>query len=246
MYDIINAIADKRRNIMKFKSKVAIVVTMLLCMSILTVALIGCTNTSTEYDVVKQTKKNNFTFLNENYAQKNQTVFIGDSIIEIYNTELFDNLDTNLYNRGISGDTSDRLLERLEDNALNIAPKNLVVLVGTNDLSRKIALDTICGNITKVVENSKNAGVENIVICSLLPVNKSVNSSMVGVRANSDINSLNVMLKDMCTQKQVKFADINALVKDSDGNFNKDYTYDGLHPNAKGYTIITQELKKYL
>ena len=39
-----------------------------------------------------------------------------------------------VYNRGISGDTSDRLLERLECNALNINPKNLVILFGTNDI----------------------------------------------------------------------------------------------------------------
>ncbi|MDE6362379.1 MAG: hypothetical protein K2L53_05315 [Clostridia bacterium] len=217
-------------------------------MSIFACALLGCvSNTSTEYDVVKQTKKDNFTLLNENYAQQNQTVFIGDSIIEIYNTELFDGvLDTKVYNRGISGDTSDKLLERLQDNALNIAPQNLVTLVGTNDLSRKISADTVCDNISKVVDKSIESGVENIVVCSLLPVNKSINGKMVGIRNNKDIRQLNSMLKDMCQQKQVVFVDLYTLLEDGDGNFDKQYTYDGLHPNAQGYVVITQALEKVL
>ena len=40
----------------------------------------------TAYDHVKQTKKENFTFLNEKYAQQGQTVLFGDSITEIFNS----------------------------------------------------------------------------------------------------------------------------------------------------------------
>lgn len=228
--------------------KIAVIIISLFCVSILIGILSGCANNaSTEYDVIKQTKKDNFTLLNENYAQRNQTVLIGDSIIEIYNTELFDGeLSTAVYNRGISGDTSDKLLERLEDNALNISPQNLVVLVGTNDLSRKISLNTICNNLSQIVDKSKQSGVENVIICSLLPVNKSVNGKMVGIRDNKDIQGLNFMLKDMCVQKDAKFIDLYPLLADGDGKFDKQYTYDGLHPNAKGYVVITQELKKFL
>ncbi|MDE6605206.1 MAG: hypothetical protein K2K85_04200 [Clostridia bacterium] len=232
---------------MKIKS-IAIIVTFILCSSIFAGVLSGCSSViSTDYDVVKQTKRDNYTLLNENYAQKNQTVLIGDSIIEIYNTELFDGvLDTKVYNRGISGDTSDKLLERLEDNALNIAPQTLIVLVGTNDLSRKISLDTVLDNISKTVEKSKQAGVENIIICSLLPVNKSINSTMVGIRSNKDIQQLNSLLKEECLHQQVTFVDLYPILADGDGNFDKQYTYDGLHPNAQGYVVITQALKKVL
>ena len=44
----------------------------------------------TAYDYVQQTKKENFSFLNETYAQQGQTVLFGDSITEIFNSyELF-------------------------------------------------------------------------------------------------------------------------------------------------------------
>ncbi|MDE6060891.1 MAG: hypothetical protein K2G31_05415 [Clostridia bacterium] len=231
---------------MKSKRIIVIVATV-LALCALTICLAGCNSeTSTEYDAVKQNKKDNYTYLNENYSQIKQTVFIGDSIIEIYNTELFNDETNTIYNRGISGDTSDKLLERLYDNALNISPQTLVVLVGTNDLSRKIKADTILNNISAVIDRSKQANVDNIIICSLLPVNKSVNSQMVGSRKNEDIIAINKALKNACEQKQVTFVDIYYLLVDKDGNFDARYTYDGLHPNVKGYEVITQALKNVL
>ena len=227
--------------------KISIIVAILSIVTILTVTLMACNNMSTEYDIVKRTKRDNYTYLNENYAQQNQTVFIGDSIIEIYNVELFDGLlSTKVYNRGISGDTSDRLLERLDVNALNILPQNLVVLVGTNDLSRKRSASAISDNVSQVIDKSKAANVDNIVICSLLPINKSVNSKMVGIRTNKNIKDVNARLEALCEQKQVTYVDLFSKLEDKDGNFDKQYTYDGLHPNAKGYEVITGALEKAL
>ena len=93
----------------------------------------------TEYDAYKRSRAGSFAFLNQNYCEKGATVLAGDSITEGYtHTELFAEYTAEtgipVYNRGISGDTSDRLLERLEKTILNIKPKNLVLLIGTNDL----------------------------------------------------------------------------------------------------------------
>ncbi|MBD5092501.1 MAG: hypothetical protein HDT36_03870 [Clostridiales bacterium] len=231
---------------MKSKKIIAIVAAV-LALCALAICLVGCNSkTSTEYDAIKQNKKDNYTYLNENYSQQRQTVFIGDSIIEICNMELFDGETNTIYNRGISGDTSDKLLERLYDNALNISPQTLVVLVGTNDLSRKIKADTILNNISAIIDKSKQASVDKILICSLLPVNKSVNSQMVGLRKNEDIIAINEALKTTCEQKQVTFVDFYYSLVDKDGNLDVQYTYDGLHPNVKGYEIITGALKKVL
>lgn len=72
----------------------------------------------TKYDLAKTVKKENFLFLNENFCKNGQTVLLGDSITELFNSyELFFDFSQKsgqaVYNRGISGDTSDRLLERL-------------------------------------------------------------------------------------------------------------------------------------
>ena len=114
----------------------------------------------TAYDHVKQTKKKNFIFLNEKYAQQGQTVLFGDSITEIFNSyELFYAFSQTskqaVYNRGISGDTSDRLLERLECNALNINPKNLVILIGTNDIGLGLPTEYTLNNIKEILQRTQ-------------------------------------------------------------------------------------------
>ena len=126
----------------------------------------------TAYDHVKQTKKENFSFLNEKYAQQGQTVLFGDSITEIFNSyELFyafsQTTGQAVYNRGISGDTSDRLLERLECNALNISPKNLVILIGTNDIGIGVPTEYTLKNIKEILQRTQT-------LCSNTAVKSSI------------------------------------------------------------------------
>ena len=126
----------------------------------------------TAYDLVKQTKKENFSLLNEKYAQHGQTVLFGDSITEIFNSyELFyafsQTTGQAVYNRGISGDTSDRLLERLECNALNINPKNLVILIGTNDIGIGVPTEYTLKNIKEILQRTQT-------LCSNTAVKSSI------------------------------------------------------------------------
>ena len=104
--------------------------------------------------------------MNEKYARHGQTVLFGDSITEIFNSyKLFyafsQTTGQAVYNRGISGDTSDRLLERLECNALNISPKNLVILIGTNDIGIGVPTEYTLKNIRVHLEKYKRNFAKN-------------------------------------------------------------------------------------
>lgn len=198
---------------------------------------------STEYDVIKRTKKDNYTLLNRN-ALKNQTVLIGDSIIELFPVELFDCSKGRVYNRGISGDTSDRLSERMEVNALNIEPSKIFILIGTNDLSHRVAKVTTLRNVAAIIDKCLAANVAEIYMSSILPVNKDVNRNAVNIRSNSDIAEQNVKIRALCEEKGVFYVDVHSAVSDGCGKLKEDLTFDGLHPNAKGFTAIYGVLEK--
>ncbi len=199
-----------------------------------------------EYNAEKRNKMNNYTYLNENYCQKNQTVLAGDSITELYNhTELFEEYSkltgTSVYNRGISGDTSDRLLERFESNILNIEPKNIVMLIGTNDLGLGADIEYIKENIKKIILLTKQKLPEiNFVLIGVFPINNKISNQ--GKRKNKDINALNALLKNLASDLKIKFVNLNEKLSDSNGNLNSKYTYDGLHTNALGFEIETNEI----
>lgn len=206
----------------------------------------------TAYDTVKKTKTDNFTFLNRKYCKTGQTVLVGDSITEICNiTELFSKYtaETSLevYNRGISGDTGDRLIDRIRDNVTSIAPSNIILLIGTNDLGYGYSADSIVMHIERILDVlQKDCPNAKIILQSIYPVNKKIDAGMVGTRMNSDIKIINHELKNISRKRNIIFADLYDRLCDADGNFNSAYTYDGLHPNAQGFEIVAREIIKLL
>lgn len=197
----------------------------------------------TAYNNEKKNKRDNFTLLNAKYCKENQTVLIGDSITELYNhTELFADYriknNIEIYNRGIGGDTSDRLLERLYDNALNIRPKNMVLLIGTNDLNVGADIYFTLDNISTIIDETKSYCPDiNFVLLAVYPV-----GDHQGKRKNSDILKLNARLAVLAKMKNVKFLDLTNELSDESGRLDKQLTYDGLHLNAKGFEIVTDKL----
>lgn len=204
----------------------------------------------TKYDNVKKTKRDNFKRLNETAASENQTVLFGDSITEIFNWyELFYDFSKSsgqaVYNRGISGDTSDRLLERLGDNVLNISPRNVVILIGTNDIGIGIPNERTAENIENTIIKIKEALPDaNIILEAVYPVNKSIREAkyMVGRRKNKTVNELNIMLKKVAEKHSLVWLDLTEKLSDSKGELSKDYCYDGLHLNVYGFEIVAKAI----
>lgn len=207
---------------------------------------------ATKYDHVKKTKTENFTFLNHNFCKKGQTVLFGDSITEIFNHyELFyaytEKTGQAVYNRGISGDTSNRLLERLYDNALCLEPKNLVILIGTNDIGCGYASpELIALNIQRLIKETKEKSPKtNIILEAVYPVNKLMNTAsmqMVGRRTCKNIKALNVLLKEIAENEKVTWLDLTEELSDKHGHLAKEYCYDGLHLNAHGFKVVAEHI----
>lgn len=205
----------------------------------------------TKYDLVKKTKTDNFTYLNNGFCESNQTVLIGDSITEIFNYyELFYDFCKKtgqaVYNRGISGDFSNRLLERLYENALNINPRNIVILIGTNDLGVGAPADFTEKHVRSILQTiKKHCPDANVVLQAVYPVNKYMNADsvvMVGRRKNADIAKINAKLKAVANEFDVNWLDLTDALKNEQGNIKPDYCYDGLHLNAAGFTVVAKNI----
>ena len=200
---------------------------------------------NTKYDREKNNKADNFEFLNANYCKKGQIVLAGDSITEFYNMEFFDDYTAEtgklVYNRGIGGDTSNRLLERFERNVLNLEPTTIALLIGTNDINRGANNQYIIDNTEKLIRLAKEKcpGV-NIVLEAVYPVNNLINSQ--GKRNNHRIKDLNKGLEGLAAMMGVEFVDMTEQLADKYGILRKKYTYDGLHVNAPAYEVITKAI----
>lgn len=194
----------------------------------------------------RQNKANNYAHLNKNYCEKGQIVLAGDSITDMYNYyELFDEYrkesGKKVYNRGIGGDTSNRLLERLESNVLCLEPEKIVYLIGTNDIACGASAEYIAENIRALIERTRKSCPDcKIAVQSVYPVNG------LRDRKNKDILPLNELIKKLCRETDTVYIDLYDSLCDSDGNFSKSYSYDGLHPNVRGYEIVTKAILEFI
>jgi lysophospholipase L1-like esterase len=193
-----------------------------------------------------------FILMNET-AKKGQTVFAGDSITENYRvSEFFSGYTAEtgcfVYNRGISGEVSEELKGRFEQSVLTLAPRNIVILIGTNDLGQGKTPADIAKNIAQILSLSRSACPEaNIILEAVYPTNPTVNEGLMrkvlhGRRTAENIRALNNLLEETAKEYGAVWLDLTGSLADESGNLNKKFTFDGLHLNAAGYNVVTERI----
>jgi lysophospholipase L1-like esterase len=186
-------------------------------------------------------------------AEKGGIVFAGDSITEQFNIHELLKSDKPMYNRGIGGETTDGVLEKLNDVVLDLEPSKVFLLIGTNDLGNGKKPDEVAGNIEVICSRIRGALPRTqLHVLSIYPVNRSVQTknfgtaSVVGLRSNEDIRDINLMVREFAVANECYYIDLYSRLVDEEGDLKADYTYDGLHLNVKGYKVVSQEIQPYV
>jgi hypothetical protein len=82
---------------------------------------------------------------------KPRVVFLGDSITDGWRlNEYFG--DRDFINRGIGGQITGEMLGRMKEDVIYLKPKAMLVLAGTNDFARGIAIRTIEDNLAMIAD----------------------------------------------------------------------------------------------
>ena len=170
---------------------------------------------------------------------------MGDSITDSWKlAEYFPNEP--FINRGISGQTTSQMLLRFRPDVIDLKPKVVVILAGTNDIAGntgQMTLEAIEGNLASMVELA-HANNINVVLASVLPVSD-YNTNRTGVpivqtirRPPARILALNTWIKNYAGQKNLVYLDYFSATIDDKGFLKAELANDGLHPNVKGYEIM--------
>lgn len=185
-------------------------------------------------------RKEHFEMMPENALQ---IIFLGNSITDNCEwAELFQN--PNIVNRGIGGDDTDGILERIS-NITNAKPSKVFIMIGTNDLAYGKTVDYVLSNYQKIIDSIQiNSPKTEIFIQSVLPVDQAVHWT----RNNDDLVLINKGLVKLSAEKNVTFIDLYPLfvVTDPVVKLNPKYSFDGLHVNGIGYQIWKDAIEKYV
>ena len=173
--------------------------------------------------------------------QKGRVVFFGDSITDIWKLEKYFG-DKPYVNRGIGGQTTPQMLVRFRQDVIDLHPKVVVILAGTNDIAGNtgpMLNEDIEADLASMAELARVHGIR-VVLSSLTPVHNYTERSkdFFAQRPQERILELNTWLKDYCAKNKLVYLDYFSALVDDKGMMKKDLADDGLHPNDAGFKIM--------
>jgi lysophospholipase L1-like esterase len=175
-----------------------------------------------------------------------RVVFMGDSITDIWQQQQFGFFVPSkpYVDRGISAQTTPQMLVRFRPDVIDLKPKVVVILAGTNDINGNtgpMSDEDVERNLASMAELAKVHGI-SVVMASITPTSGyHVDASGVPQttrRPMARIQAINDWMKKYAADNGHSYLDYFTPMLDSTGVMKSELTGDDLHPNAAGYAIM--------
>ena len=141
----------------------------------------------------------------------------------------------NARNRGISGDTTFGILERLHE-VTEGRPAQIFLLIGINDISRNVPDALILRNYETIIDRiQKESPATRLVVQTILPVNPDFGEYERHYHKDGHIAAVNAGIRELADAYGLTLIDLHPLFLDPSGKLKVEYTDEGLHLNEKGY-----------
>lgn len=162
----------------------------------------------------------------------NGIVFLGNSLTERWS---FDTIaGKKIINRGISGDFTFGVLERL-DQVTKLKPKKVFLEIGINDLVEKVNSEEIVENIKKIIKKIECTCLDTkVYVYSLTPTDLPSGIFRTSKGLNKEVIMTNIKLKEMCGVNNIFYIDIHSFLY-SGNKLKKEYSIDGIHLTELAY-----------
>ncbi len=157
--------------------------------------------------------------------------------------------DIEIINKGVPGDTSKDLLERIEESLLYTNPYVVIIAIGINDAqfisftkNFLVPIEIFENNLMRLVEKVQKF-TKNIVFVGLINVDETkvapVTMNDYIYFYNSKIELFDAKIKEVAYKNNLHFVELFGLLNSNDLS-------DGLHPNEAGYKKIADKISDFL
>lgn len=172
-------------------------------------------------------------------------IFLGNSITDGGEwAEMFG--DVRMKNRGISGDITEGVYDRL-GTIVKGRPAKIFILIGVNDINNKLPLEVTVANMEKIIDKIQAESPKTkVYLQSLFPMNDCFNMFLGHTKFPDKALGINAEYRRIAKEKGVEYVDIFTPFADADGKMKVEYTNDGLHLNGAGYVRWAEVLRPYV
>lgn len=172
-------------------------------------------------------------------------LFVGNSITDGGEwCELFQN--PNVKNRGISGDTTQGVYDRL-DALLKGTPAQIFLLIGINNVPRGESADSIAAGIRRIVQRIRQESpATEVLVQSVLPVTPQYGKFDGHTSRWQLVPEINRKVRRLAQEEKVTYIDLFSHFADAEGKMKPEYTNDGLHLKGNGYLLWKEVVQPFL
>lgn len=186
---------------------------------------------------------------NSSVTVKPKAVLLGDSITEGWARQDPDFFTKNNFlGRGISGQTTSKILVRMRQDVVNLHPKYVVILCGINDIAlndgHAVDVEASVGSIKSMCDIARANKIKPI-LCSLLPSYKFHWRPSV-TDCYEKVLQFNELLKSYAKEQHLKYVDYFTLLSGEDGKIRPEYSKDTVHPTLEGFKVMEGYLLEFL
>ncbi len=175
-----------------------------------------------------------------------EVVFMGNSITEYwtyYHPDFFNG--NNFCGRGISGQTSSQMFVRFIADVVELHPKAVVIMAGTNDVAHNdyyVEPEKVVENIIAMCDIAKANGIVPIISsippCSGFPWRQEIENP------GQTIVNINKSLKTYAENNGIVYVDYHSALADKNLGLPKNLSDDGCHPNPDTYLTMESLVMK--
>jgi lysophospholipase L1-like esterase len=182
-------------------------------------------------------------FFNALPVQKHAIVFLGNSITEHGEWPELVAGKRPVINRGVGGDNTFGLLARLND-VLAAEPEKIFLLIGINDLFRKLPYNVTINNYQRIISAVKAGSPKTkLYIQSVLPINEDMLKQPYAAGRNAMVLELNKRIAALAQAEGITFINIHPLFLNVEGKLKRELSIDGVHLKPKAYITWVAYLK---
>lgn len=151
--------------------------------------------------------------------------------------------DIPVKNLARSGDTTQMMIDRFDDDVLPFQPKILLIIGGVNDLRMGENFDSITKNLEilrgKCLENNIQP-----VFGTLTPMNEKIVRDRKIFLTEKDWRTERKKINSWILKNGG--VDVSSFLEDENGELRADFTPDGLHPALRGKMLMGKAIEKFL